>query len=44
MIPLDDADRLQDRADTVFVDRSVSQYAIDLVQCTRYPTGSASTT
>ena len=28
---------LQQRADTVFVDRSVSQYAVDLVQCTRTP-------
>ena len=28
---------LQQRADTIFVDRSVSQYAVDLVQCTRHP-------
>ena len=28
---------LQDRADEVFVDRSVTQYAVDVVQCTRYP-------
>jgi MoxR-like ATPase len=28
---------LQQRADAVFVDRSVSQYAVDLVQCTRTP-------
>jgi MoxR-like ATPase len=28
---------LQERADRVFVDRSVSQYAVDLVQCTRTP-------
>jgi len=28
---------LQRRADQVFVDRSVAQYAVDLVQCTRTP-------
>ncbi len=37
VIGLDELRMLQDRADEVFVDRSVSQYAIDLVQCTRYP-------
>ena len=37
MMSLDDLSALQRRADTIFVDRSVSQYAIDLVQCTRYP-------
>jgi MoxR-like ATPase len=37
VITLDELIRLQQRADEVFVDRSVSQYAIDLVQCTRYP-------
>ena len=37
VITLDELIALQDRADQVFVDRSVSQYAIDLVQCTRYP-------
>jgi MoxR-like ATPase len=37
VITLDDLTALQDRADRVFVDRSVSQYAIDLVQCTRNP-------
>jgi len=37
VVPLETLQELQDRADTVFVDRSVAQYAIDLVQCTRYP-------
>ncbi|NQY54878.1 MAG: MoxR family ATPase [Ilumatobacteraceae bacterium] len=37
VISLDELIALQQRADQVFVDRSVSQYAIDLVQCTRYP-------
>ena len=37
VITLDELLALQDRADRVFVDRSVSQYAIDLVQCTRHP-------
>ncbi len=37
VISLETMQGLQDRADTVFVDRTVSQYAIDLVQCTRYP-------
>jgi MoxR-like ATPase len=34
---LDGLIRLQDRVDAVFVDRSVSQYAVDLVQATRHP-------
>ena len=37
VISLDELIALQQRADTVFVDRSVSQYAVDLVQCTRSP-------
>jgi MoxR-like ATPase len=37
VITLDELIGLQDRADRVFVDRSVSQYAVDLVQCTRTP-------
>lgn len=37
VISLDELITLQARADEVFVDRSVSQYAVDLVQCTRYP-------
>ncbi len=37
VISLETLQELQDRADTVFVDRSVAQYAIDLVQCTRHP-------
>jgi len=37
VITLDQLAGLQAQADRVFVDRSVSQYAIDLVQCTRYP-------
>jgi len=37
VISLDELTALQDRADAVFVDRSVAQYAIDLVQCTRTP-------
>ena len=37
VITLDELIRLQERADRVFVDRSVSQYAVDLVQCTRTP-------
>jgi MoxR-like ATPase len=37
VITLDELIALQQRADTIFVDRSVSQYAVDLVQCTRTP-------
>ena len=37
IITLDELVALQQRADRVFVDRSVSQYAVDLVQCTRSP-------
>jgi MoxR-like ATPase len=37
VITLDELIGLQDRADAVFVDRSVAQYAIDLVQATRHP-------
>jgi MoxR-like ATPase len=37
VISLDELIGLQDTADRVFVDRSVSQYAIDLVQATRHP-------
>ncbi len=37
VIDLDRLRNLQRRADDVFVDRSVSQYAIDVVQCTRHP-------
>ncbi len=37
VITLDELITLQQRADRVFVDRSVSQYAVDLVQCTRTP-------
>ncbi|NND75427.1 MAG: MoxR family ATPase [Ilumatobacter sp.] len=37
VISLDELQQLQDRADTVFVDRSVAQYAVDLVQCSRTP-------
>ncbi len=37
VIDLDQLRNLQRRADDVFVDRSVSQYAIDVVQCTRHP-------
>ncbi len=37
VITLDELIILQERADRVFVDRSVSQYAVDLVQCTRTP-------
>lgn len=37
VISLDDLIELQDRVDTIFVDRSVAQYAIDVVQCTRTP-------
>jgi MoxR-like ATPase len=37
VIDLDGLKGLQRRADAVFVDRSVSQYAVDLVQATRYP-------
>jgi len=36
-ITLDQLSALQAQADRVFVDRSVSQYAVDLVQCTRTP-------
>src|SRR6056297_3496804 len=38
VITLDELLALQARADDVFVDRSVAQYAVDLVQCTREPT------
>jgi MoxR-like ATPase len=37
VIGLDELIALQARADRVFVDRSVAQYAVDLVQCTRMP-------
>ena len=37
VITLDDLIALQARADQVFVDRTVAQYAVDLVQCTRTP-------
>jgi MoxR-like ATPase len=37
VVALDELVSLQQRADAVFVDRSVSQYAVDLVQCTRNP-------
>jgi MoxR-like ATPase len=37
VITLDRLIELQERADRVFVDRSVAQYAVDLVQCTRTP-------
>ena len=37
VITLDQLIALQARADEVFVDQSVSRYAVDLVQCTRYP-------
>ena len=37
VIVLDQLRELQHTADRVFVDRSVSQYAIDLVQATRHP-------
>ncbi|MEM1334943.1 MAG: AAA family ATPase [Actinomycetota bacterium] len=37
VIGLDELRALQARADAVFVDRSVAQYAIDVVQCTRHP-------
>jgi MoxR-like ATPase len=37
VIDLDGLKALQRRADAVFVDRSVSQYAVDLVQATRNP-------
>lgn len=37
VIGLDELVALQQRADRVFVDRSVSRYAVDLVQCTRTP-------
>ena len=37
VISLDELSDLQTRADQVFVDRTVSQYAIDVVQCTRHP-------
>jgi len=39
VITLEELISLQQRADKVFVDRSVSQYAVDLVQCTRNPGG-----
>ena len=37
VISLERLKELQDAADSVFVDRSVAQYAIDLVQATRHP-------
>jgi MoxR-like ATPase len=37
VISLDELTALKNKADGVFVDRSVAQYAIDLVQCTRTP-------
>ncbi len=37
VIDLDQLIDLQRSADEVFVDRSVAQYAVDVVQCTRYP-------
>jgi MoxR-like ATPase len=37
VIDLDGLKALQHKADAVFVDRSVSQYAVDLVQATRNP-------
>ncbi len=37
VLSLEELTALQARADEVFVDRSVAQYAVDLVQCTRYP-------
>lgn len=37
VISLEQLVELQRRADSVFVDRSVAQYAVDLVQCTRNP-------
>ena len=37
VIDLDELIGLQQRCDAVFVDRSVTQYAVDLVQATRYP-------
>jgi MoxR-like ATPase len=37
IIDVEELIALQRRADDVFVDRSVTQYAVDLVQCTRYP-------
>ena len=38
VIDLDGLVSLQRRCDRVFVDRSVAQYAVDLVQATRHPT------
>ena len=37
VLTLEELTDLQRKADQVFVDRSVAQYAVDLVQCTRYP-------
>jgi MoxR-like ATPase len=37
VVDLDELIGLQQRCDAVFVDRSVTQYAVDLVQATRYP-------
>jgi MoxR-like ATPase len=37
VITLDELIGLQAKADAVFVDRTVSQYAIDVVQATRHP-------
>ena len=44
VISLERLKELQDAADSIYVDRSVAQYAIDLVQATRHPDVSASTT
>jgi len=37
VLTLEELRSLQTRADEVFVDRSVAQYAVDVVQCTRHP-------
>jgi MoxR-like ATPase len=37
VVDLDELIELQRRCDAVFVDRSVAQYAVDLVQATRHP-------
>jgi MoxR-like ATPase len=37
VLTLDELRGLQARADEVFVDRTVAQYAVDVVQCTRHP-------
>ena len=44
MIDLDGLVSLQRRCDRVFVDRSVAQYAVDLVQATRHPADTTSPT